>query len=143
MIDACLRPQAEAIAATLGDKYEEYIASLGSEQAAKLTEGTRPVVWSLAQARVCWELAINQQLQEYVSQGKAIPKQGTPDRTNYIAIGTVTWGARPGLIWGIDGAMVEIPFAFTREDHPILDKARATYEAAYREFDSVFSKQVK
>lgn len=138
MIEGCLRPQAEGIAMNLTRRYEDLVSSLSPSQTAKLTGLNRSVIWDLARANIGYELAINEQLQAYVASGKQIPDQEPDSGKSYVAVGQVFWGGRPGPVWGADGTIIKINFAFTREEHPILDRARTILEEATARFHAEF-----
>lgn len=142
LIEGYLKPQAFNIGKSLGSRYEEIIKSLTPEQAAMLNEETKPVIWRLAQAKIGWEVAINQQLQDYVSEGRDIPSTQDPKSgKHYIAMGSFFWGAKPGQVWGPNGAVVDIPFALTQEDHPRLAASWEAYRAAGMDFSNTFTKK--
>lgn len=137
-IEGCCRMHADSVAKTLPKKFETLIRELSPAQAQKLTEQNRSVIWDLAKADIGYQVAMYEQLEAYVASGKEIPGEDPASKKNYIAQGSLTWGGKPGPVWGSDGAIIRIHFAFTREDNPIMDRARTEVERAAARFRAEF-----
>lgn len=138
-----LQPQSEAIANSLVDTYNEILAGI-ADGPAMSEPHTQTLAWDLARSKVGWQVAINRQIQEYVRGGKDMP--ATPnesDGKNYVAVGKLSWGTNSRMVWGPQGAVIEIPFAFTLEDHPLLASAWEQYRSSAREFSAVVANNKK